>query len=154
MRKAGTDDRSDRSQEVEQSHGGVYIEGDVSRSNVAGRDFFQQVYSTLPVPEFVQRNAKPLTIAYVAICEFLAIIATVADIRRLQSERFPPLLTPGAWQENLPLPTLGEILGLLIRNSILFFGLGVLVAIGLIAALWYIQNQDETSSASPNSSAG
>lgn len=124
---------------VEQKDGGVYIGGDVTDSSVAGRDMIQQFYSTLPVPDFVKDNAKSVTAGYAVICEILALLATRADIREWQMERFPPMLTPASWQQNLPLPSMIEIVGMFIKNNILFFGLGVLVAVGLIAALGYMQ---------------
>ena len=138
--------RKDAPQNIQQSQGGVYIGGNVTGSTVVGRDFFQQVYSYLPVPDVVKENAKPITVIYAAICELLAIIATVADIRKLQLERFPPMLTPYSWQQHLPLPSPFEILGIFIKNNIFFFGLGVLVAIGIIAALWYVQKGREAGS--------
>ena len=129
---------------VEQRDGGVYIGGNVSGSNVAGRDMIQQFYSTLPVPDFVKNNAKLVTSIYAGICELLAIIATNGDIRQWQMREFPPMFTPAELQKHLPLPSFIEILGMFIKNNILFFGLGAVVAAALIAAFWYMQKNKQS----------
>lgn len=131
-------------QSLEQGGGGVHIGGNVSNSSVAGRDVIQHFYSTLPVPNFVKNNAKAATAIYAGICELLAILATFADIRNWQMREYPPMLTPYEWQQHLPLPSFIEIVGMFIKNNILFFGLGVLVAAGLIAASWYMQQKKKT----------
>ena len=131
---------------VEQSHGGVYIGGSVTGSSVAGRDMIQQFYSTLPVPDFIKNNANDVTAIYAGICELLAILATFGDVRNWQMREFPPMLTPAEWQSHLPLPSFIEIVGMFLKNNILFFGLGALVAAGIIAALWYMRKKKDTES--------
>ena len=119
--------------------GGVAVGGDVTNSTLVGRDLIQQIYSSLPVPPSVKTNARLITMIYSGICELFAIIATRSDIRQWQLDRFPPMLTPHAIQENLPLPSLIEMLGMFLKNNVLFFGLGVLVAMGIVAVLGYMQ---------------
>ena len=132
---------SNNPRKVDQKDGGVNIGGNVSNSNVAGRDMIQNFYSSLPLPGFVKDNAKLVTAVYAGICEVLAILATMSDIRQWQTATYPPALTPYSILQNLPLPTMTEIIGMFIKNNILFFGLGVVVAAGIIFAFAQMQKK-------------